>query len=105
MMKSTAALSALGGAMFMAASAVPASALECRGAMAYNSAAGGYIENTICGDKLIAKVAGKPFNGPNGVRQNPSVKKEACMFAGHDIRISHLCAGLKPEDFGGGRRN
>jgi hypothetical protein len=47
-------------------------------------------------------VAGKPYNGPNGVRQNPSVKMEACMFAGSDPKISHLCAGMLPEDNGDG---
>ena len=94
MMNKTVTFASLGGALlYLTATAIPASAIECRGAFAYNSAAGGYISNSICEDKLIAYVGRKPFNGPNGVRQNPSVKAEACRFGGSDIRIQDLCAG------------
>ncbi len=104
MMTKSVTFASLGGAMLlMAASAVPASAIQCRGDMAYNSSAGGYISNSICEDKLIAQVSGYPYGGKNGVKQNPNTKKEACMFAGSDIRIAHLCAGMRPEDQGRSR--
>ncbi len=103
-MTKTVTFASLGGALLlMAASAAPASALQCRGAMAYNSAAGGYISHSICEDRLIAQVSGYAYKGKNGVKQNPNTKKDACMFAGSDIRISNLCAGLRPEDQGRGR--
>lgn len=99
-------LGALGGALIMAAtSAVPASAaIQCQGRSQWNSAAGSWISTPYCEDKLIAQVSGFPFNGPNGVRQNPSVKAQACRYAGADIRIRDLCAGHLPEDDGHRRR-
>ena len=101
MMNKTVTFASLGGALlYLTATAIPASAIECRGTFAYNSAAGSYISNSICEDKLIAKVSGYPHLGKNGVKQNPSVKAEACMFASSDIRISHLCADLGVEDNG-----
>lgn len=103
MMNKTVTLAALGGALLLAAPLVsPASAaIKCDGnGNQYNSAAGGYIPSPYCGDLLIAQVSGYPFNGPQGVRQNPSVKAEACRFAGSDIRIRDLCAGHLPEDEG-----
>jgi hypothetical protein len=107
MMIKTATLAALGGALLMtAATSLPASAkIKCDGnGNQYNSAAGGYIPSPYCGDKLIAQISGYPFNGPNGVKQNPSVKAEACRFAGSNIKINHLCAGHLPEDDGSYRR-
>ena len=107
MMNNTVTFAALGGALlFVAATAIPASAaIKCDGnGNQYNSAAGGYISSPYCGDKLIAQVSGFPFNGPNGVKQNPNVKARACRFAGSDNRINHLCAGHLPEDQGNSRR-
>ncbi len=93
-MTKTVAFASLGGALFyLATTAIPAAAIECEGRNQWNSAAGAYIESPYCGDKLIAQVSGYPFNGPDGVKQNPSVKAEACRFAGSDIRIRDLCAG------------
>lgn len=102
MTKTIVTLGALGGALIMAAtSAIPASAaIQCQGRSQWNSAAGSWIPSPYCEDKLIAQVSGYPFHGPNGVRQNPSVKAEACRFAGSDIRIRDLCAGHLPEDQG-----
>ncbi len=101
MMTKLVTFASLGGALLlMAASTSPASALQCRGAFAYNPAAGGWISHSICEDRLIAQVSGYPYAGKKGVKQNPNTKKDACMFAGSDIRISHLCAGLRPEDQG-----
>ncbi len=102
-MTKTVAFASLGGAMLLAASSViPAdAAIQCQGRSQWNSAAGGWISTPYCEDKLIAYVSGYPFNGPNGVKQNPSVKEEACRFAGSDIRIRDLCAGHLYE---GGKR-
>lgn len=99
------ALGALGGAlMFAVTTAVPAgAAIQCQGRSQWNSAAHGWIPTPYCEDRLISQVSGYPFNGPNGVRQNPSVKAEACRFAGSDIRIRDLCAGFLPEDQGNRR--
>ena len=94
MMNKTVTFASLGGALlYLTATAIPASAIECRGAFAYNSATGGYISNSICENKLIAKVGRKPYYGPYCVLQNPAVKAEACRFGGSDIRIRDLCAG------------
>jgi len=91
--------------LYVATTALPALAdIQCQGAYQYNSAAGGYIASPYCEDKLIAYVGRKPFYGPYGVRQNPSVKAEACRFGGSDIRIRDLCAGHLPEDGGRSRR-
>ncbi len=93
-MTKTVAFASLGGALFyLATTAIPAAAIECRGRTQWNSAAGAWISTPYCEDKLIAYVGRKPFNGPYGVRQNPSVKAEACRFAGFDPRIRDLCAG------------
>ena len=101
-MTKTVAFATLGGAMLLAASSVipTDAAIQCQGRNQWNSAAGAWISSPYCEDKLIAYVGRKPFNGPNGVRQNPSVKAEACRFGGSDIRIRDLCAGHLPEDQG-----
>ncbi|MEM8744068.1 MAG: hypothetical protein AAGF14_05465 [Pseudomonadota bacterium] len=106
MIKTTLALAAIGAAsLFTLTSVVPAdAAIKCQGRNMWNSAANAWIPQPYCEDKLIAAVSGYPFNGPNGVRQNPSVKAEACRFAGSDIRIRDLCAGNLPEDDGARRR-
>ena len=95
MTNNTVAFAALGGAMLLAASSViPAdAAVQCQGRDQWNSAAGAWISTPYCEDKLVSYVSGYPFNGPNGVKQNPSVKAEACRFAGSDIRIRDICAG------------
>ena len=100
MKKKALAFAALGGALlYVATTALPASAaIKCQGRDQWNSAAGGWISSPYCEDKLVAYVSGYPFNGPYGVRQNPSVKAEACRFAGSDIRIRDICAGHLPED-------
>ncbi len=95
MTNNTVAFAALGGAMLLVASSViPAdAAIQCEGRNQWNSAAGAWISTPYCEDKLVSYVSGYPFNGPNGVKQNPSVKAEACRFAGSDIRIRDICAG------------
>ena len=95
MTSKTTTFAALGGALlFAVTAAVPAdAAIQCQGRNQWNSAAGAWISSPYCEDRLIAIVSGYPFNGPVGVRQNPSVKAEACRFAGSDIRIRDLCAG------------
>ncbi len=98
-MTKTVAFASLGGALlYLATTTIPAAAIECRGRFQWNSAAGAWISSPYCEDKLIAYVGRKPFNGPYGVRQNPSVKAEACRFGGSDIRIRDLCAGHLYED-------
>ncbi len=93
-MTKTVAFASLGGALlYLATTTIPAAAIECQGRNQWNSAAGAWISTPYCEDKLIAYVGRKPFNGPYGVRQNPSVKAEACRFGGSDIRIRDLCAG------------
>lgn len=91
------ALGALGGAFVMAVtSVVPASAgIQCQGRNQWNSAANAWISSPYCEDKLVAQVAGYSFQA---VRTNPSVKAEACRFAGSDIRIRDICAGHLFED-------
>ena len=104
-MTKTVAFASLGGALlYLATTTIPAAAIECQGRNQWNSAAGAWISSPYCEDKLVSYVSGYPFNGPNGVKQNPSVKAEACRFAGSDIRINDICAGHLPEDEGRGRR-
>jgi len=108
MMKKTVALAAISGALlFVATAASPASAaIQCQGGNQWNSAAGGWISSPYCEDNLVAAVA--RANGMRwsnaAVRQNPSIKAEACRFAGSDIRIADICAGHMPEDDGYNRR-
>ena len=97
MKKSAVSLAALGGAMLVAfTAAVPANAaIKCQGRNQWNSAAGGWISSPYCEDNLIAAVArahGMRVSN-RAVRQNPSIKEEACRFAGSDNRINDLCAG------------
>jgi hypothetical protein len=99
MMNKTVTFASLGGALLLMA----ASALQCRGAYAYNPSAGGWISHSICEDRLIAQVSGYAYGGKYGVKQNPNTKRDACMFAGSDIRIADLCAGMRPEDNGNRR--
>lgn len=102
------ALGALGGALLVAAAtAIPASAaIKCQGGSQWNSAAGGWIPSPYCEDNLIAAVAQSKGMRVSAaaVRQNPSVKAEACRFAGSDPRINHLCASHLPEYYGGKRQ-
>lgn len=106
-MKKTVTFAALGGALlFAAVTATPASAvIQCQGGSQWNSAAGGWISSPYCEDNLVAAVA--RANGMRwsnaAVRQNPSIKAEACRFAGSDIRITDICAGHLPEDDGNRR--
>lgn len=94
MMNKTVAFASLGSALlYLVTSAIPAAAIQCQGRNQWNSAANAWISSPYCEDKLVAIVSGFPFNGPNGVRQNPNVKAEACRFAGSDIRINDICAG------------
>ena len=102
MMTKTVAFAALGSALlYVATTALPAlAAIQCEGAYQYNSAAGGYIASSYCEDNLVATVArahGMRWSNA-AVRQNPSIKAEACRFAGSDIRINDICAGHLPED-------
>ncbi|MHA1165057.1 MAG: hypothetical protein ACTSP0_05670 [Alphaproteobacteria bacterium] len=102
MTKKTYTLAALGGALLVAfTAAVPADAkIRCQGRNQWNSAAGGWISTPYCEDNLIAAVArshGMRVSN-RAVRQNPSIKEEACRFAGSDIRINDLCAGNMYED-------
>jgi hypothetical protein len=104
MMNKTVVFAALSGALlFVATTAIPASAaIQCEGGNQWNSAAGGWIPSSYCEDNLVAAVA--RANGMRwsnaAVRQNPSIKAEACRFAGSDIRITDICAGHLPEDDG-----
>lgn len=109
-MRQTAMLAAaLSGALYLASGMIaPAYAgIECKGRLQYNSAVNAWIGSPYCGDNLIAAIARS--SGMNvsarAVRQNPSVKEEACRFAGIDIRIRDLCAGHLPEDDDGGGRS
>ena len=104
MLKKTVAFAAFGGVLFsVATTALPAlAAIQCQGAYQYNSAAGAYIASSYCEDNLVATVArthGMRWSNA-AVRQNPSIKAEACRFAGSDIRITDICAGHLPEDNG-----
>ena len=109
-MKHTAMLvTALSGAIYLASGMIaPASAaIQCKGSLQYNSAVNGWIESSYCGDNFIAAIA--RTNGMKvtnrEVRLNPSIKEEACRFAGSDIRIQDLCAGNLPSDQNGGSRS
>ena len=109
-MKQTAMfVTALSGALYLATGMIsPASAtIQCKGSLQYNSAANGWIESSYCGDNLIATIARS--NGmrvtDREVRLNPSIKEEACRFAGSDIRIQDLCAGNLPGDQNGSSRS
>ncbi len=101
-MKKTATFTAFAGAfLFIAVSALPASAeIKCQGSTQWNSAAGGWIPSPYCEDNLVATVARE--NGMRwsnaAVRKNPAIKAEACRFAGSDIRINDICEGHLPED-------
>ena len=107
MTKNAVAFTALGGALlYVATTALPASAaIKCQGPNQWNSAAGGWISTPYCEDNLVAAVARESgMNVSNkAVRQNPSIKAEACRFAGWDIRIRGICAGHLPEDDGNRR--
>lgn len=104
MLKKAVTFAVLGGVLVVvAATALPASAaIKCRGPNMWNSAANAWISQPYCEDNLVAAVARE--NGmrvsDRAVRQNPNIKEEACRFAGSDIRISDICAGLLPEDQG-----
>ena len=101
MTKTAVTLAAMGSALLVAfTAAIPAdAAIRCQGRLQWNSAAGSWISSPYCEDNLIAAVA--RANGMNvsnrAVRQNPSIKEEACRFAGSDNRINDLCAGHLPE--------
>lgn len=102
MLKKTVIFAALGGVLFsVATTTLPAfAAIQCQGANQWNSAAGAWISSSYCEDNLVATVA--RANGMRwsnaAVRQHPSIKAEACRFAGSDIRITDICAGHLPGD-------
>lgn len=100
MKKKTVTIAAFNGALlYVAATVLPTSAaIKCKGRLQWNSVVKTWISTPYCEDKLISQVSGYPFNGLNGVKQNPSIKAEACRFAGSDNRIADICAGHLPED-------
>ena len=108
-MKQTAIFTAaLGGAAYLASGliAAAAAAIKCKGNLQYNSAVNGWINSSYCSDNLVAEVArshGMRVTNQQ-VRRNPSLKEEACRFAGSDIRIQDWCAGDLNEDTGGDGR-
>lgn len=57
-----------------------------------------------CEDNYLARIArGYGMRVSNrAVRQNPHLKRQVCLSVGHDIRVSHICAGSRP-DRGRGR--
>lgn len=92
--------------MLVAVFSSPAgAAIECKDGMQYNSAANGWIASSYCGDEYVAEIARRRGMNVSGsdLRNNPSLKAEACQFASSDTRINHLCIGHRPEDLGGAR--
>ena len=90
--------------IIFAFSAIEASAaIKCSGP--YQIIKGqGKIATPYCEDGYLASVArgyGMRVSA-NTIRHNPHKKDEACRIAGHDIRVSDICAGHRDES--GGRR-
>lgn len=54
----------------------------------------GKISTPYCEDNLLAAVArSRGMRVSNkAIRHNPSVKKKACEFVGHDIRVQDICS-------------
>ncbi len=55
----------------------------------------GLIRTPWCEDTYLAHIAGY---SPRAIRQNPSIKQEACEFVGHDIRVQDICVGFRHEN-------
>ncbi len=65
----------------------------------------GKIATPYCADSYIAVVAqqyGMRVSA-QAIRQNPSVKEQACRLVGDDIRVRDACSGYRPERSGRGR--
>jgi len=61
------------------------------------------INTPWCADNLLAKVAREAGMRVSNaaVRNNPSIKAEACRIVGYDIRVRDACAGFRNENRGG----
>jgi len=93
------------GLLVAGLSASADAAIECKDGLQYNSAANGWIASSYCGDEYVAEIARRRGMNVSGsdLRNNPSLKAEACQFASSDTRINHLCIGHRPDDLGGAR--
>lgn len=91
-MKKFAALSAAGASVVIAGlAAQPAgAAIKCQGPNQVTRH--GLIGTPWCEDNYLAQIAGY---SPRAIRNNPSIKQEACELVGHDPRVSEICAGFR----------
>lgn len=102
-LKLSAAAAALAVLPFAGFAAGPAhAAIQCNGAYQVLKS-GEEIATPYCEDTYLAYI-GQRFYGTkysaHQVRWNPLAKRDTCLVAGHDIRVSSICRGLLNE---GGR--
>lgn len=96
MKKSVALLAATGSVVIAGLAAQPATAaIKCQGPNQITR--NGLIRTPWCEDTYLAHIAGYP---PRAIRQNPSIKQEACERIGHDIRVQDICIGFRQENGG-----
>lgn len=87
-MKSTSAIFSGAAALLIASIAAQTAEakIPCKGR--YQVTRSGLISTPYCEDNYLAAIAG--YNA-RAVRNNPSVKYEACRFVGHDPRLYGIC--------------
>ncbi len=94
-MRKSAILLTAGASLLVTSLAVPPAkaAIRCEGPDQVTQY--GLIRSPWCEDTYLAHFAGY---SPRAIRQNPSVKQEACERVGHDIRVQDICIGFRQEN-------
>ncbi|MEZ5925600.1 MAG: hypothetical protein R3D57_14560 [Hyphomicrobiaceae bacterium] len=91
-------LIALTAAALQVGTALTAEAkIQCDGP--YQLSGGYSIRTPYCEDNYLAYVArsyGISVSGAE-IRHNYNAKKHVCQVIGHDIRVSQICIGARPE--------
>ncbi|MDH3581882.1 MAG: hypothetical protein OEM91_14815 [Hyphomicrobiales bacterium] len=94
MKKSVAFLTAIAAVTLSGVATQPASAgIRCQGPDQVSQY--GLHRSPWCEDTYLAHIAGY---SPRAIRQNPSIKQEACELVGHDIRVQDICIGFRQEN-------
>jgi hypothetical protein len=101
MVRHLAAFGALAAAALTLGAGDASAAIRCQGPNQIIN--GEPLATPYCADAYLAVVArqyGVAVSGAE-IRSNYNRKRRVCELIGNDIRVSSICAGLRPSDRGG----
>jgi hypothetical protein len=99
-----AALGALAAAALALQAGSASAAIHCQGPSQIIN--GEPLPTPYCEDAYLAQVARQYGIGVSGaeIRASYNRKRHVCAVVGNDIRVSSICAGLRPSDRSGRKR-